>query len=77
MAESKLSYPCPKCENSLEEGGCTTETLEKGVNTDTQATAIMCNNCLSIIGVLPKITSKRLECRLRSTIMGISSNFSF
>ena len=45
---------CPKCENSLEEGGWTTETLENGVNTDIQATEIICNNCLSIIGVLPK-----------------------
>ena len=41
------------CEN-LEEGGWTTETLENGVNTDIQETARICNNCLSIIGVLPK-----------------------
>jgi hypothetical protein len=46
---------CPKCENSLEEGGWTTQTLENDVNTDIQATAIICNSFLSIMGVLPKI----------------------
>ena len=45
---------CPKCKNGLEEGGWTTETLENGVNTNVQATAIICSSCLSIIGVLPK-----------------------
>jgi hypothetical protein len=45
---------CPKCENSLEEGGWTTRTLENGVNTDIKAIAIVCSSCLSIIGVLPK-----------------------
>lgn len=45
---------CPKCESSLGVGGWTIETLENGIHTDIEATAIICSSCLSVIGVLPK-----------------------
>lgn len=45
---------CPSCNFPLGIGGWRAEEMGKGIETDIQATALVCNKCKAVIGIIPK-----------------------